>query len=69
MRILWARLAGLTSEALYKAFRASSQPRFYTIHRVCNVLAVRLVAQTGSASSWLRGTLQLATGFIGFILS
>ena len=41
----------LTREALYKALRPSSQPRFDTIHRVCNALGVRLVAQAGSARS------------------
>ena len=40
-----AEQAGLTREALYKALRPSSQPRFDTIHRVCNALGVRLVAQ------------------------
>ncbi len=44
-----AEQSGLTREALYKALRPSSQPRFDTIHRVCNALGVRLVAQVGSA--------------------
>jgi probable addiction module antidote protein len=44
-----AEQSGLTREALYKALRPSSQPRFDTIHRVCNALGVRLVAQAGSA--------------------
>lgn len=44
-----AEQSGLTREALYKALRPSSQPRFDTIHRVCNALGVRLVAQPGSA--------------------
>jgi len=44
-----AELSGLTREALYKALRASSQPRFDTINRVCNALGVRLVAQTKPA--------------------
>jgi probable addiction module antidote protein len=39
-----AERAGLTREALYKALRPSSHPRFDTIHRVCNALGVRLVA-------------------------
>ena len=43
-----AEQSGLTREALYKALRPSSQPRFDTIHRVCNALGVRLVAQAGS---------------------
>lgn len=40
-----AQQSGLTREALYKALRPSSQPRFDTIHRVCAALGVRLVAQ------------------------
>jgi len=46
-----AELSGLTREALYKALRARSQPRFDTINRVCNALGVRLVAQTKPAHS------------------
>ncbi len=44
-----AEQSGLTREALYKALRPSSQPRFDTIHRVCTALGVRLVAQPSSA--------------------
>lgn len=44
-----AEQSGLTREALYKALRPSSQPRFDTIYRVCNALGVRLVAQSGTA--------------------
>jgi probable addiction module antidote protein len=40
-----AKTSGLTREALYKALRPNSQPRFDTISRVCNALGVRLVAQ------------------------
>lgn len=40
-----ARASGLTREALYKALRPSSQPRFDTIARVCTALGVKLVAQ------------------------
>lgn len=40
-----ARDAGLAREALYKALRPGSTPRFETIARVCNALGVRLVAQ------------------------
>lgn len=40
-----ARASGLTREALYRALRTSSQPRFETIVRVCNALGVKLVAQ------------------------
>lgn len=40
-----ARASGLTREALYKALRPTSQPRFDTIARVCTALGVKLVAQ------------------------
>ena len=40
-----ARASGLTREALYKALRPTSHPRFDTIARVCTVLGVKLVAQ------------------------
>lgn len=40
-----ASASGLTREALYKALRPDSQPRFDTIRRVCGALGVRLVAQ------------------------
>lgn len=40
-----AAQSGLTREALYKALRADSKPRFDTISRVCKALGVRLVAQ------------------------
>lgn len=40
-----ARASGLTREALYKALRPTSQPRFDTIARVCAALGVKLVAQ------------------------
>lgn len=39
-----AKAAGVAREALYKALRADSQPRFDTISRVCTALGVRLVA-------------------------
>jgi probable addiction module antidote protein len=39
-----ARGAGLTREALYKALRPHSQPRFDTVQRVCAALGVKLVA-------------------------
>jgi probable addiction module antidote protein len=42
-----ARSAGITREALYKALRPGSAPRFDTITRVCAALGVRLVAQVG----------------------
>lgn len=40
-----AKASGLTREALYKALRPDSQPRFDTINRVCAALGVRLTAQ------------------------
>lgn len=40
-----ARAAGITREALYKALRPGTQPRFDTVSRVCTALGVRLVAQ------------------------
>jgi probable addiction module antidote protein len=40
-----ARSAGITREALYKALRPDSAPRFDTMSRVCAALGVRLVAQ------------------------
>jgi len=40
-----AKPAGITREALYKALRPDSAPRFDTLNRVCTALGVRLVAQ------------------------
>ena len=40
-----AKAAGITREALYKALRPDSAPRFDTVSRVCTALGVRLVAQ------------------------
>jgi probable addiction module antidote protein len=40
-----AKAAGITREALYKALRPGSAPRFDTVNRVCSALGVRLVAQ------------------------
>ncbi|CAN5479585.1 putative addiction module antidote protein [soil metagenome] len=40
-----ANSAGIAREALYKALRPGSAPRFDTISRVCAALGVRLVAQ------------------------
>jgi probable addiction module antidote protein len=40
-----AKDSGITREALYKALRPDSEPRFDTINRVCTALGVRLVAQ------------------------
>jgi probable addiction module antidote protein len=36
--------SGITREALYKALRPGSEPRFDTVNRVCAALGVRLVA-------------------------
>ena len=44
-----ARASGLTREALYKALRPTSHPRFDTIARVCTALGVKLVAQVATA--------------------
>jgi len=44
-----AQAAGITREALYKALRPESAPRFDTIARVCAALGVRLVVQPISA--------------------
>lgn len=44
-----AKASGLTREALYKALRPNSQPRFDTIARVCTALGVKLVAQVAHA--------------------
>lgn len=46
-----AKSAGLTREALYKALRPDSSPRFDTVSRVCAALGVRLVAQTIQSAS------------------
>lgn len=40
-----AKASGISREALYKALRADTQPRFDTISRVCAALGVKLVAQ------------------------
>ncbi|MCL2297575.1 MAG: putative addiction module antidote protein [Proteobacteria bacterium] len=39
-----AEASGITREALYKALRPGSQPRFETVQRVCAALGVRLTA-------------------------
>jgi probable addiction module antidote protein len=39
-----AESSGIAREALYKALRPGSQPRFETIQRVCAALGVRLAA-------------------------
>ena len=40
-----AKSAGISREALYKALRPGSAPRFDTVNRVCTALGVRLVAK------------------------
>jgi len=40
-----AKDSGITREALYKALRPGSEPRFETVSRVCAALGVRLIAQ------------------------
>ena len=40
-----AKDSGIIREALYKALRPGSDPRFDTVSRVCAALGVRLVAQ------------------------
>jgi probable addiction module antidote protein len=40
-----ANATGISREALYKALRPNSHPRFDTINRVCSALGVKLVAQ------------------------
>jgi probable addiction module antidote protein len=37
--------SGIGREALYKALRPNSQPRFETVSRVCKALGVKLVAK------------------------
>ena len=46
-----AKTAGITREALYKALRPDSAPRFDTVSRVCAALGVRLVAQPVHSAS------------------
>jgi len=41
-----AKASGLTREALYKALRPGSSPRFDTIAKVCRALGVKLTAGT-----------------------
>lgn len=45
-----AKASGLTREALYKALRPNSHPRFDTISRVCAAFGVRLVAQVAQVA-------------------
>jgi probable addiction module antidote protein len=50
-----AKKAGITREALYKALRPDSAPRFDTVSRVCAALGVRLVVQAVHPSSEVVG--------------
>jgi probable addiction module antidote protein len=50
-----AKAAGITREALYKALRPDSAPRFDTVSRVCAALGVRLVAQPIHANPKVSG--------------
>ena len=43
-----ARASGVTREALYKALRPASQPRFDTIMKIMNGLGVKLSAQSAA---------------------
>lgn len=44
-----AKASGITREALYKALRPGSAPRFDTVSRVCAALGVKLVVQAAHA--------------------
>jgi len=46
-----AKASGLSREALYKALRPASQPRFETISRVCAALGLRLVVTPEQATA------------------
>jgi len=46
-----AKASGLAREALYKALRPSSQPRFDTISRVCDALGLKLSVQAKHATA------------------
>ncbi len=46
-----AKDSGITREALYKALRPGSEPRFDTLSRVCAALGVRLVAQPATKTT------------------
>ncbi|MCL1824363.1 MAG: putative addiction module antidote protein [Betaproteobacteria bacterium] len=45
-----AKASGLAREALYKALRQSSQPRFDTISRVCDALGLKLTVSAKQAA-------------------
>ncbi|MDR0480139.1 MAG: putative addiction module antidote protein [Burkholderiaceae bacterium] len=46
-----ARESGLAREALYKALRPASQPRFDTISRVCDALGLKLTVAPKHATA------------------
>jgi probable addiction module antidote protein len=46
-----AKDSGITREALYKALRPGSEPRFETVSRVCAALGVKLVAQPSQTNA------------------
>ncbi len=46
-----AKDSGITREALYKALRPGTEPRFETVSRVCAALGVRLVAQPNQSNA------------------
>ena len=43
-----AKASGIKREALYKALRPDSHPRFETIQRVCKALGVKLTATSST---------------------
>jgi len=47
-----AKDSGITREALYKALRPGSKPRFDTVSRVCAALGIRLIAQPMHRASY-----------------
>jgi len=46
-----AKASGITREALYRALRPSSQPRFDTISRVCDALGLKLTVTPKHATT------------------
>jgi probable addiction module antidote protein len=46
-----SKASGITREALYKALRENSKPRFDTINRIVTAMGIRLIAQPISATS------------------
>ncbi len=56
-----AKASGLTREALYKALRPNSHPRFDTIARVCTALGVKLVAQVAHAQVGTLSPINIST--------